>query len=121
MGLPSRAHWERQLRYSRPSWLGEPSRKPIGDYEAKASGRLRISFAESYGGGRAWADRKSRALEDRLGEVLAEIEIEAAAVEHRRKEIEREKEARKRAWEAAMERAKERHLQAYRADAPNRI
>jgi hypothetical protein len=115
VGLPSRAKWERQLRYSRPSWLGESSRKPIGDYEAKASGRLCISFAESYGVGRGWADRKSRALEDRLGEVLAEIEIQAAAAEHRRKERERQAEERKRQWEAAMERARERHLEAHRA------
>jgi hypothetical protein len=114
-GLPSRAHWEKELRASRPYWAGEPRQKPIGKYEEKATGKLAIALVPSFGG-RKWADRKSWTLEEKLPEVIQEIEISAAADRHRREEAERAKERRQREWEAAMEAAKEKYLEAWCAD-----
>lgn len=114
-GLPSRAQWEKEQRNSRPYWAGEARQKPIGKYEEKATGKLAIALVPSFSG-RNWADRKSWALEEKLPEVIQEIEISAAADRHRREEAERAKERRQREWEAAMEAAKERYLEAWRAD-----
>ena len=114
-GLPSRAQWEKELQASRPYWAGEPRQKPIGKYEEKATGKLAIALVPSFGG-RKWADRKSWMLEKKLPEVIQEIEISAAADRHRREEAERAKERRQREWEAAMEAAKEKYLEAWRAD-----
>jgi hypothetical protein len=96
-GLPSRAQWEKELRASRPYWAGEPRQKPIGKYEEEATGRLAITLLPSFGG-RKWADRKSWTLEEKLPEVIQEIEISAAADQHRREEAERAKERRQREW-----------------------
>ncbi|MGV1047598.1 MAG: hypothetical protein ACOYD4_03605 [Solirubrobacterales bacterium] len=114
-GLPSRAQWEKNLRDSRSSWAGEPRQKPIGKYEEGGTGKLVISLVPSFGG-RKWADRKSWTLEEKLPEVIQEIEISAAADRHRREEAERAKERRQHEWETAMGAAKENHLEAWRAD-----
>ncbi len=114
-GLPSRTHWERELLYARPSWMGEPSRKPLGEYEAKATGRLEIELVPAHSG-RKWADRKSWTLEEKLPEVLEQVEIEEAAARNRREEAERREAERRVQWEAAMERAAQLHLQAHRAE-----
>jgi hypothetical protein len=53
-----------------------------------------------------WADRKSWSLEDKLPEILREVEIRAAEAEHRAREAERAAADKQRRWEAAMARAK---------------
>jgi len=114
-GLPSRAQWEKKLRDSRPFGAGEPRQKPVADYEENATGKLAIDLVPSFGG-RKWADRRSWTLEEKLPEVIQEIEISAAADLHRREEAERAKERRQGEWEAAMEAAKERYIEDWRAD-----
>jgi len=64
-----------------------------------------------------WSDRKRRRLEDKLAHVLAEIEERAELDEQRRLAEERRAQERRRAHEQALERARERLVQAHRARA----
>jgi hypothetical protein len=64
-----------------------------------------------------WADRRSWTLEDKLPELLQELETRAVEQEERRRDAEREAQERKRAWEAAMERASERYVEHLRGEA----
>lgn len=60
---------------------GTTRRPPLSEYEANATGRIRLELATGYGGrGRPskWADRNSRTLEDKLPELLRELETRAA-------------------------------------------
>lgn len=86
-------------------------------YDQDATGRLQIT-CDGYGrrGGRpaTWADRQSWTLEDKLPELLQELEIRAAEDDHAAIERQREAEERQRQWELAMERAKQRFLEHYR-------
>lgn len=114
-GLPSRASWEKEVRRSRPHWDDGPRHEPLGEYEKKATGHLSIVMGPKYGG-RSWSDRKSWSLDEKLPEIV--LALEAAATEHRRRAEEAEKQAalRRERWEEAMERARERYLEAWRAD-----
>jgi hypothetical protein len=113
-GVPSRTWWERENRYR--SWQrGE--RANTKRYDADATGRLKITLLAGYareGRALSWADRSSWALEDKLPELLQELEIRAAEDDHRRREAERAAEERERLWELEMERAKARYVEAYR-------
>lgn len=113
-GLPSRARWRGKLLDSRFR-AGETHKEPIDEYEEKATGRLVINLVPSFGG-RMWADRKSWTLEEKLPEVIQEIEISAEVDLHRREEAERAGERRRHEWEAAMTAAERRYLDAWRAD-----
>jgi hypothetical protein len=121
-GLPSRAFWEHKHRsYSYGSGgRGRWTLPPLSEYEANASGRLCLELVTGFGGhGRTakWADRQSRALEDKLPELLHELETRAAEQQERRRQAEREAEERKKAWKAAMQRARERHAEHRRREA----
>jgi hypothetical protein len=87
-------------------------------YDQDATGRLQIS-CEGYGrrGGRAatWADRNSWTLEDKLPELLRELEVRAAEDDHAELERQRAAQERQRQWELAMEKAKRRFLEHHRA------
>ena len=87
-------------------------------YDADATGRLQIT-CDGYGrrGGRAatWADRNSWTLEDKLPELLQELEIRAAEDDHEAIERQREAEELERQRELALAKAKERFLEDYRA------
>lgn len=61
-----------------------------------------------------WSDRKSGRLEEKLPDLLCEIEIRAAEDRHRRRVAEEQAVERERAWEKAMQRACERHAEHYR-------
>ncbi len=78
VGMPSRAHWERTNYFSRRPYAANT-----------ATGQLRIELT-GYGGreGRTcrWADGKRSSLEEKLPDVLAEIEIRAAEDTHRERE-----------------------------------
>lgn len=74
------------------------------------SGRLRLEldadwdFRDRRGW---WADRKRWRLEDKLGEVLTEIDYRLCELAERSRAAERAAEERLRAWEAAMESARQ--------------
>src|SRR5207248_2941411 len=54
-------------------------------------------------------------LENKLPDLLREVEIRAAEDDHRQREAERAAQERQRLWELEMERAKVRYVEAYRA------
>jgi hypothetical protein len=64
-----------------------------------------------------WADRPSWALDDKLPELLREIEIRAAEHRHLREAAAREAVERERAWRAALDVAHERFHEHRRAEA----
>jgi hypothetical protein len=97
-----------------PSYLRPQGRSR---YDSDAAGRLQIT-SESYGrGGRAatWADRRSWTLEDKLPELLQELEVRAAEDDYAEAERQRAAEERQRKWEMAMQAAKQRFLERHRA------
>ena len=82
-------------------------------------GRLKIEIAGGYRRDHrstCWADRASWTLEDKLPDVLREVEIRAAEDEYRRLEKEREAAERARQWEQAMAAARLELIEAHRAD-----
>lgn len=82
--------------------------------DSAATGRLILELVPAYRSDRIaqWADRKRWSLDDKLPDVLAEITVRAAEAAHERLEAERRAAARRIAWEAAMDEARERHYQA---------
>jgi hypothetical protein len=106
--MPSRSNWEKQQLRSRP-WTerDRPVRTRLGEYEANSTGSLCLELVSGWsqdGRSAKWADRKSWSLEEKLGEVLQEIEIRAAEAEERERERAREDERRQQEWEQAMAR-----------------
>jgi hypothetical protein len=88
-------------------------------YDSDATGRLQIT-ADRYGrSGRtgSWADRRSWTLEEKLPELIRELEVRAAEDDHRDAERKRAAEERTRQWEVAMNAAKERFREQHRAQA----
>ncbi|MCD0450400.1 hypothetical protein LO762_14535 [Actinocorallia sp. API 0066] len=80
-----------------------------GFSSSKPSGRLRIDVNENYAPDYRkanWADRKSWTLDDKLPEVLREVETQAAEAEHRKRQRERQEQQKRERWEAAMAQAK---------------
>jgi hypothetical protein len=111
-----RRRTQEQYRREYPLYGSGERLKP---YDAEATGRLSISLvAAGYSrDGRAlsWSDRKSWRLEDKLPELLHELELRAVEDGHRAAEEARKAGERQRQWEAHMERARERFLDAHRA------
>jgi hypothetical protein len=96
-----------------------PGTNSSAGFPAAGSGRLGIDICDySAREGRTfrWADRKSWQLEDKLPDVLREIEIRAAEDEHRRVQAEHAAAERRRRWETAMIEAKEAMVEADRAE-----
>jgi hypothetical protein len=90
------------------------------NYDSEATGRLVITVDGGHareGRPSSFADRKSWSLEDKLPELLRELEIRAAEDEHRKRELELQAQERQRQWELAMDRAKDRFLEAHRVNA----
>jgi hypothetical protein len=89
-------------------------------YDAEATGRLTISLlASGYrreGRATTWSDRKSWKLEEKLGELLQELELRAVEDDEREAQEKREAEDRQRRWEAAMEEARLRFVEEHRAN-----
>lgn len=116
--VPLRGPWEDQERWHKTDHLHrqlgiEPR---IGRYDKEGTGRLTISIDGYSREGRqsSWGDRHSWKLEDKLPEVLREIEVRAVEDDHREADRKRQEEERHRQWEAAMERAKLRFIEAER-------
>lgn len=64
----------------------------------------------------SFGDRKQLRVEDRLAQLLHELELEAAEFEERRSAKEREQQERERQWQAAMETATRRAIDAHRLE-----
>lgn len=118
-GLPSRVHWERKNTTYSWGLPGESRsrRPPPSEYEAEATGRVCLHLVSGFGSRPSkWADRKSWTLDEKLPEVLHEIELRAAEDAERKRAAQREAEEREREWEAVKKRAFARHAEAKRAD-----
>ncbi|MEA3077913.1 MAG: hypothetical protein QOF60_2821 [Actinomycetota bacterium] len=96
-------------------WEQRPWTKPKAHlHEEGATGKLAISVVAPYfGEGRTsqWADRKTWTLEEKLGELFAELELRAVEDRHRREIEAREEEKRQRRWAEELERARQRYLE----------
>ena len=112
-----RGDWERERRRRAEDRFNHfYSHTPLEPFDKDGTGRLTITVDSGYsreGRSASWADRKSWTLEDKLGELLRELEIRAAEDDHRDAEAQRAAEERQRRWELEMERAKERFHQAH--------
>ena len=112
-----RGPWERQLKHwqedrrSPRHWLYATRPKP---YDAHATGELNASVLGRSPRQTTWGDRKRWRLEDRLPQLVREVEVQALEAEQRRLERERQENERQRQWEAAMEHAKRRLLADHR-------
>jgi hypothetical protein len=108
-----RAHEQHRLQY--PFYGGHERMKP---YDSEATGELSLSLvgaAQREGRAASWSDRKSWRVEDKLPELLQELELRAVEDDERAAEEKRQAEERQRQWESEMERARERFLEAQRA------
>jgi hypothetical protein len=74
-----------------------------------------VVLPSEYSGRRVWSDGIRAAIEDKLGDVLSNIEARAEEAEQRRLKREREQEERRRAWELEMQRAREQFAEDQRA------
>jgi len=83
----------------------------IEPFDKGATGRLEVSIVGYGSRQRAWGDRKRWSLEDRLPQLLAELETLAEEAEQRQLTREREEEERQQAWEKAMVLARERAIE----------
>lgn len=79
----------------------------IPDFDPIPSGRLTIELDRTWSGRQyRWADGKRLQVEDRLGHLLAEIEVRALQADEREAEAERRRLERAQQWKMAMDRAK---------------
>jgi hypothetical protein len=107
-----RWHEDREQPYRLMSFVQRP--KP---YDRAATGELNIeTLGWSNGRQSSWGDRKRWKLEDRLPQLLRELETQAVEAEERRLAKEREEAERQRQWEAAMENAKRRLVDDHRLE-----
>lgn len=109
IGMPSRAGWRRNHPY-----------QGRGTYDGNTgTGRLSIElpgYGSREGRGYRWSDNSRSRLEDKLPDVLREIEIRAAEDEHRHQQHLAEKEARRRREEEAARQAELARIEKHRAD-----
>lgn len=105
---------EQRLRY--PLYGNQERVKP---YDSEATGQLSIALLapghQRDGRATTWSDRKSWRLEDKLPELLHELEVRAVEDDHRAAEEKRKAEERQCQWELEMDHARQRFLEAHRA------
>jgi hypothetical protein len=105
---------------------GAQESDPVGAYSwqrvqpqarTQPSGRLTLELTDdSYrwrGRPRRWADRRRWRLDDKLGDVLSEVEARATIDEQADLAAERARVERQRQWERAMDHARAQHVDAY--------
>ena len=120
-GAGLRGPYDRQMK----RWQDD-RRKPFREmqfldrpkpYDSNATGELNIE-ALGWANGRQtrWGDRQRWTVEDRLPQLLRELETQAAEAEERRLAKEREEAERQRQWEDAMAQAKVRLVEAHHLD-----
>jgi hypothetical protein len=120
-GAGQRGPYERQLERwkhdrEQPFRLMQFVERPK-PYDRGATGELNIDALDrSYGRRASWGDRTRWKVEDRLGDLMRELELQAAEAEERRLTKEREDAERQRQWEAAMEHAKRRLVAEHRLE-----
>lgn len=119
-GAGQRGPYEHQMRRWKQD-REQPFRLQFVDrpkpYDSAATGELNIqTITGSYGRQSSWGDRTRWKLEDRLPNLLHELELQAVEAEERRLAREREQAEREREWEAAMEKAKLRLVADHRRD-----
>jgi hypothetical protein len=116
-GVQNRGAWQQEADY-RAQWPHGGRHRAPRRYDAEATGRLTITIDGGYsreGRPSSFADRRSWSLEEKLPDVLREIEIRIAEDNHRRQEAERRERLRQREWDAAMERARALFAEDHRA------
>lgn len=109
-----RKRWQedREKPYRLMLFLDRP--KP---YDSGATGELNIEvLGWSHGRQTKWGDRQRWTLENRLPQLMRELETRAVEAEERRLAKEREEAERRRQWEAAMDRAKLRLIEDHRRE-----
>jgi hypothetical protein len=119
-GVGLRGAWEQQKAYyeeNRVNFrLGYLPSRPTA-YDKDATGQLNISLLGYSSRQTTWGDRKRWKLDDRLGQILRELETQADEAEERRLAREREEAERQRQWEAAMANAKRRFIEDHQLEA----
>jgi hypothetical protein len=118
-----RGIWEERKRLDeehRQRWPTYTHHERLRPYDADGTGLLTLSLVDAgyrrEGRPPSWSDRKSWSLEEKLPEVLLELERRAdedarAAEEERQRAVEAQ-----RKWETDVERAKELFIEAHRAN-----
>jgi hypothetical protein len=118
-GVGLRGTWERQKAHYEENrlnfHLGYLPSRPTS-YDKDATGQLNISLLGYSSRQTTWGDRKRWKLDDRLGQILRELETQADEAEERRLAREREEAERQRQWEAAMANAKRRFVEDHQLD-----
>ena len=111
-GLSSRSYWEHHQSPYGPPPSSAQRRERLTEYEANATGRLCLELVGYWDSIRTarWADRRDGPLEDKLADVLYEIDIRALEQEQRREAAEREALERQHAWEIAKAGARDHYL-----------
>ena len=113
--------WTPPTKWELQEWEQRPWTKPKPfTHETGGTGRLVISVvAPNFGRGwtSQWADRKSWALEDKVGEILAELEVRAVEDRQRREIAAREEEQRRLRWDDELQRARDRYSEHARGEA----
>jgi hypothetical protein len=108
----ARKRWQEDREKPFPQTLFLQRPKP---YDSGATGELNIEvLGWSRGRQTRWGDRQRWSLEDRLPQLMRELETQAVETEERRLAKEREEAERQHQWAKAMERAKHRLVDAHR-------
>lgn len=117
-----RGVWEERKRIQDENRLRYPyygGSERLKRYDAEATGQLSITLVASghkrEGRADTWSDRKSWTLEEKLPELLRELELRTLEDDEREAEEKRRAEERQRQWEQQMERAKQRYIGSQRA------
>jgi hypothetical protein len=85
-------------------------------YDIGATGELNIALLGGSSRQTSWGDRSRLQVEDRLPNVLHELQLQAAEAEERRLAREAAEAERQRQWEAAVERARLRVVEEHQAE-----
>jgi len=98
-------------RVERESWFRIP------EHDDKPSLRLSISVSGIHEHRQSrWNDTENHALEQRLNQILQEVELRAAASERDRLEREEEARLKRRRWEAAVDQARSQLVEHHRGE-----
>jgi hypothetical protein len=120
-GAGQRGPYEHQMRRwkadrEQPFRLMQFVERPKA-YDSGATGELNVeALGSAYGRQKAWGDRSRWKLEDRLPNLLRELEVQAVEAEERRLAREREQAERQRQWAAVMEHAKLQFINDHRLE-----
>jgi hypothetical protein len=118
-GVGQRGPYEHQMRRwkedrEQPFRLTQFVDRPK-PYDSAATGELNVAaVGGSYGRPSSWGDRSRWKVEEKLPNLLRELELQALEAEERRLARERERAERQRQWEEAMENAKRRLIDDHR-------